>query len=347
MLRCLNPLFYRSQLLQNVPLFFQTSRPFQDMKFKSEFPFKTKNIRHWFPRHMSKGLFQMRTKLKHVDCIIEVHDARIPFSGRNQMLMDSLKGKPHVLLLNKFDLVKLTDSDVAEIHSRYHQEGIQQVHFTCCKDNPHGRVNKSVGKIMQVCLDLIDSSHQYFRAGDSNFNIMVVGIPNVGKSSLINSFRKLYLDRKAAAPVGRSPGLTKHVSFKIQVCDNPTVFLLDTPGVFKAKVGSMDEGMKLAVCNTIHDHIMGPAMVAEYLLFLLNKNGQFTYVDHFSLTEPTDSVQSLLTRIAVTDKQVQTHRYASGTGPAKLQLPNYDYAADKFLMAYREGLLGKFVLDDF
>lgn len=105
-------------------------------KFRTVFDFGGREVAHWFPGHMAKGLKQMRANLKSVDCIIEIHDARIPFSGRNPVFQDTLSAKPHLLILNKMDLADLSNKQ--RILKKLEKEGMTDVLFTdCLKQRDH------------------------------------------------------------------------------------------------------------------------------------------------------------------------------------------------------------------
>lgn len=169
---------------------------------------------HWFPGHMAKGLKQMQTKLKSVDCVIEVHDARIPVSGRNPQFEKRLGTnslKPHLLILNKMDLIDMSNKN--RIMRYYADQGIDNIIFTNCK-NPN---SKGIKSIIPKVSELIQKSERYNRSEETSYQLMVIGIPNVGKSSLINALRAKHLGRSKATPVGNIPGITQSVLEKIKV----------------------------------------------------------------------------------------------------------------------------------
>ncbi|XP_044879237.1 mitochondrial ribosome-associated GTPase 1 isoform X3 [Mauremys mutica] len=213
------------------------------------------------------GLRQMKESLRKVDCLIEVHDARIPFSGRNPAFQESLGIRPHLLVLNKMDLADLTHK--AKILERLEQEGLKNILFTnCVKD-------ENVKKVIPLITDLVSNSQRYQRVENMEYCIMVIGVPNVGKSSLINSMRRLHLKKGKASRVGGEPGITKAVLTRIQVSERPLMYLLDTPGVLAPRIESVEAGMKLALCGAIRDHLVGEGIMADYLLYTLNKQQQF------------------------------------------------------------------------
>uniref|UniRef100_A0A9J7YE54 Mitochondrial GTPase 1 n=1 Tax=Cyprinus carpio carpio TaxID=630221 RepID=A0A9J7YE54_CYPCA len=289
-------------------------------KFRKVFDFGEREVAHWFPGHMAKGLKQMRASLRKVDCIIEIHDARIPFSGRNPSFQESLDVRPHILILNKTDLADTSKKQ--SILKQLDREGVRNVLFTDCLRQRDENVKR-----------------------DRSYCLMVIGVPNVGKSSLINAVRRTYLKKGKASKVGGEPGITKAVLTKIQVCERPIIHLLDTPGVLPPRIENIETGMKLALCGTILDHLVGEDVIADYLLFSLNRLERFSYVEKYNLEEPSDDIQHVLKCIAVKLGKTKRVKAITGVGNITVQLPDYSAAAYDFIRAFRKGELGKVMLD--
>ncbi|KAF2900374.1 hypothetical protein ILUMI_05797 [Ignelater luminosus] len=227
------------------------SQRFVGEVFRSTFKTVDKDVLHWFPGHMGKGLKQMQNKLKSVDCIIEVHDARIPFSGRNTEFKYKISGiKPHILVMNKVDLIP--QEIIPQITQKLNKD-CPNVVFTNCKNQKC----KGIKSIFPLAQDLINNSDRFNRSNEEDFCIMIIGIPNVGKSSLVNSLRNRFLRKASAAPVGAVPGITRSVMNKIKMCEKPLFYMLDTPGILTPTIASTDVGLKLALCATIQDHLVG------------------------------------------------------------------------------------------
>ncbi|RLV62374.1 hypothetical protein DV515_00019380, partial [Chloebia gouldiae] len=295
---------------------------------------------------MAKGLRRMRLALRRADCLVEVHDARIsstaagepcplslrttlaplrllsiplprshiPLSGRNPALQEALGIRPHVLVLNKMDLADARRQPA--VLEQLRQRGCSHVVFTDCQRDVN--VKKS-----------------------SEHNILVIGVPNVGKSSLINSLRRLHLKKGRATAVGGEPGITKAVLSRIQVCEKPLMYLVDTPGVLPPRLGDVETGMKLALCGAIHDHLVGEDIMADYLLYTLNKQQQFRYVQHYGLGQPCDHIEPLLKHVALSQGRTQKVKVLTGTGNVNMMMLNYPAAAYEFLRDFRAGRLGR------
>uniref|UniRef100_H3C1J2 Mitochondrial GTPase 1 n=1 Tax=Tetraodon nigroviridis TaxID=99883 RepID=H3C1J2_TETNG len=308
--------------------------------FRTAFDFGGREVAHWFPGHMAKGLKQMRASLKSVDCIIEIHDQKyIPLSGRNPVFQETLDVRPHLLILNKKDLADVSDKQ--NLLKTLAKKGVKNVLFTDCLKQR----DESVQQLVPTVVEMIKSSPRFARSENTSYCLMVIGVPNVGKSSLINSLRRTYLKKGRASRVGGEPGITKAVLTKIQVCDRPIVHLLDTPGVLPPRIESVETGMKLALCGTILDHLVGEDVIADYLLYSLNRLGKFSYVEKYDLEQPSDDIQFVLKRIAVKLGKTQRVKAITGVGNVTVVVPNYTAAAYDFIRAFRKGELGQVVLD--
>ncbi|XP_062989256.1 mitochondrial ribosome-associated GTPase 1 [Elgaria multicarinata webbii] len=309
-----------------------------DASWRERFNSSGQNVAHWFPGHMAKGLKDMKSRLRVVDCLLEVHDARIPLSGRNPLLQEALGIRPHLLVLNKMDLADLTHKQ--RILESLEQQGFKNAIFTeCLKD-------ENIKKIVPRVTELIRNSKRYQRVENVETCIMVTGVPNVGKSSLINSMRRLHLRKGKASLVGGVPGITRAVLTKIQVCEQPLMFLLDTPGVLSPQIPCVETGLKLALCGAILDHLVGEEVIADYLLYTLNRQEQFSYVERYGLASPCDNVESVLKCIALHLGKTHRVKVLTGTGNVTVTAPNYNAAASEFIYSFRKGLLGKVMLDE-
>ena len=212
---------------------------------------------NWFPGHMAKTRRQIEEDLKIVDIVIELLDARIPISSQNPDLKHILKNKTVIKVLNKSDL---SDSKQNQKWKEYFaKQGIQAVIVN--SNTGHG-IDETIRKIEETMKDKLEALSEKGRTG-RKIRAMIVGIPNVGKSSFINRIAK-----KNSAEVGNKPGVTKS---KQWIRINDRVELLDTPGVLWPKFESEEVALNLSFTGTIKDDILAQTEIAYQLLkFLLN-----------------------------------------------------------------------------
>lgn len=307
------------------------------LKLRDGFKIVNKDILQWFPGHMDKGMKQMQQRLKMVDCIIEVHDSRIPFSGRNHNFQSTICAiRPHILVLNKKDL---TDpSQNPKVIAELKKQKLDHVIYTNCKDQSC----KGVTKLFPLMEDLILKSDRYNRDAIQEHVVMIIGVPNVGKSSLINALRNRYLSKGNASPVGGVAGVTRSVLHRIKISEKPPVFMLDTPGILTPSVENLEMGLKLALCSCLPDHLVGQDVIADYLLYWLNRFEKYQYVELMGLNEPTDDITEVLNVGAVKLDKYKILRQPHG---GKKLMPDVLEAARVMIKAFRKGDLGRLFLD--
>lgn len=196
----------------------------------------------WFPGHMAKARREITEKLKLVDIVLEILDARVPLSSSNPMMNEILANKPKLVLLNKANLAD--KKETRKWLAYYESLGIKALDIDLID-------NYNVKQIVPACQEVLANEIARSKEkGYSNFKIraLVVGIPNVGKSTFINTVAK----RKAAV-VGDKPGVTKSQTW-IKVNEN--LELLDTPGILWPKFENEIVGKNLALCGAIKDDIL-------------------------------------------------------------------------------------------
>ncbi|ELT91632.1 hypothetical protein CAPTEDRAFT_136843 [Capitella teleta] len=306
--------------------------------FRQSFKFVSKDVLHYFPGHMSRGLDRMQSKLKDIDLIIEVHDARIPLSCRNQQFKETLLIRPHLLIMNKID--------VGDRRQFYHAKEVlktQGDQYTIATNLAKGHNKIITQKIMPVALSILEDAPRYHRAEVDHYNMLVIGLPNVGKSTLINMWRKAQLGLGKATPAGAQAGVTMSVMEKIKVNDNPRIYLYDTPGIRPCNVADMHEGMKMALVGTIRDHLIGEDVIVDYLLYWLNKHEYFYYVIFYNMPDAVDNVYDFLGFVARSRGLNDSSSLLTG---GYMFMPNYIRAANIVLSDFRTGKLGKFNLDE-
>uniref|UniRef100_A0A663LJY7 Mitochondrial GTPase 1 n=1 Tax=Athene cunicularia TaxID=194338 RepID=A0A663LJY7_ATHCN len=275
----------------------------------------------------------LRYPFPHQCTVTLLSGTHIPLSGRNPMLQEALGIRPHVLVLNKMDLADPHRQPA--ILEQLKQQGCSHVVFADCQHD------RNVKKIIPLVAKLVSNSPRYHRAENTEYNILVIGVPNVGKSSLINSLRRLHLKKGKATAVGGEPGITKAVLTRIQVSEKPLMYLVDTPGVLPPRLGDVETGMKLALCGAIRDHLVGEDIMADYLLYTLNKWQQFGYTQRYGLAAACDDIEPVLKQVALTLGRTQKVKVLTGTGNVNVTMLNYPAAAYEFLRDFRAGRLGR------
>ncbi|UQZ87314.1 Ribosome biogenesis GTPase A [Paenibacillus konkukensis] len=228
----------------------------------------------WFPGHMTRARRQIQDKLKLIDVVIELLDARIPLSSRNPMIDEILQNKPRFVLLNKSDLA---DPDVtAKWVAYFAGEGLQALPVDAATGN-------QMKEIMARCRQLMAAKIEtQLRKGINPRAIraLIVGIPNVGKSTLINRLA----GRKIAA-TGDKPGVTKGQQW-IKV--GTEMELLDTPGILWPKFEDQQVGMRLAATGAIKEEILHPEDIAFYTLRYLTVHYGGALKERFGIDKMPD-----------------------------------------------------------
>lgn len=212
----------------------------------------------WFPGHMAKTRRKISESLNLVDAVVEIVDARIPVSSRNPDLAGIINKKPHIIVLNKCDLA---DADATEKWCKYFK---QNGKYTIVTDSKSGKgLNKFNLAVKEVLKFKLEEFAQKGMVG-KKLRIMVVGIPNVGKSSLINK-----LCKKNRASVEDRPGVTRGNQWYTV---DERLELLDTPGMLWPKFEDLTVGEHLAFCGSVRDEILDRELLAMRLAELLGKN---------------------------------------------------------------------------
>lgn len=211
----------------------------------------------WYPGHMAKTRRMIEENLKNIDVVVEILDARIPFSGRNPNFDDIIAGKPRLVVMNKYDLAdsSVTDKWIAW----YAKKGIKVIPISCASGMG---INKIAPEARELIKDKLEKAKE--KGMNRSVKIMMVGIPNVGKSTLINK-----LSGKASAKTGDRPGVTRTKQW-IRLKDG--LELLDTPGILPPKFEDQRVAVNLAYTGAIRDEIMEIELLAYSLLETLRDN---------------------------------------------------------------------------
>lgn len=226
---------------------------------------------NWYPGHMKKTMDNIRASLKLVDIVGEIIDSRIPISSKNPVIDDVLKDKPRIMILNKSDMAD--ENETKKWLSYYRKKGYGAV----VVDALH---SKGLDKIYLVAKEML--ADKFKKLEEKNLSaktirMMIVGIPNVGKSTFINSISK-----RKSAKIGDRPGVTKQVQW---IKTKNDLELLDTPGVLWPKFEDERIGLHLAFTGAIKDEIMDIENLAFRFIDELNKRDVNILKNRYNLSE--------------------------------------------------------------
>ncbi len=279
----------------------------------------------WYPGHMTKAKRAMKEDIKLIDLIIELVDARIPLSSRNPDIDDLGAGKARMVLLNKSDLA---DDRLNEQWVRYFTEkGFHVLKVNCKSGAGLKQINATV---QEACKEKIERDR---RRGILNRPVraMVVGIPNVGKSTFINAFAG-----KACAKTGNKPGVTKGNQW---IRLNKSLELLDTPGILWPKFEDQTVGLNLAFIGSINDEILNKDELAMELIKVLAERYPQALEERYQAAE-VSSCKEISGCLAILEQVARTRVCLLKGGELDLSK-----AASILLDDFRSGRLGKITLE--
>lgn len=275
----------------------------------------------WFPGHMAKTKRMIRSSLPLVDAVAEVIDARIPVSSRNPDLNTLAEGKPRIVILNKCDTAD--EQAVSRWISYYKNKGITAIPTDC-------RSGRGVNKFVPAVKAVLEDNIKKFEAKGMTgrvLHVMIVGIPNVGKSSLINRLAK-----QKKAKVEDRPGVTLNKQW-VKIADD--VELLDMPGVLWPKFEDRIVGERLAFTGAVKDDVVDIEALASRLLYILNDMYKQTLCERYKIeTFPEEDGYDILRKVGkargmlVSGGEINTER-----------------AAAAVLDEFRSGKLGRITLE--
>ena len=273
----------------------------------------------WYPGHMTKAKRQMQEDIKLIDLVIELVDARIPLSSRNPDIDELGKNKYRLILMNKSDLADPAETD--RFSAFFRSKGYYVVALDARKKNGMKQITDAV---MAACAEKIERDR---KRGIKNRPVraMVVGIPNVGKSTFINSYAG-----KAVAKTGNKPGVTKG---KQWIRLNKDVELLDTPGILWPKFEDQRVGLHLALVGSINDQILNTDELAIELIKFMKVNYPGVMAEKYAMEEVEDNVACLLS--------VAKSRNCISKGGEL----DYSKAGKLLIEDFRSGAMGRLTLD--
>lgn len=290
------------------------------MKFRSTFTIDTKVKVNWFPGHMNRIYNDLPNYMNKIDVLLEVRDCRNPISSGNPELLKFMNPSiKRIILFNKFDLCdkKKTESII--------KNNFKSNEALILSAKSQGNVRKILEKISQE---------------KKQFNLigvwcMVIGIPNVGKSSIINVLRtvgnELSKTNKITngSKIGDLPTTTRHVDY-FKISSSPNIFIMDTPGVMPPKINRYNlDFLKLSASRNISNNIVEKQWICDYILYNLNISKQDKYVSSLKLDSKTDDIKELVTQVK-----------------DKFQKQNDNEIYDLIIKKFNEGELGNITFDE-
>ena len=277
------------------------------------------DIINWYPGHMARTRRLLSDQISRCDLIIELCDARLPYSSRNPELLKMTSGKKHILFLNKADLA---DPAATERWLRYfRQQGIRAWQTT----SNNNRVKETVRMINEATADIVQKYAE--RGVRKGMKAMVIGVPNVGKSTYIN-----HLHGSGIAATGDKPGVTRSSQW---VRIGPYLELLDTPGLLWPRLNDQLAARRLCYIGSVKDDVVDLAMLAIHLLQDISAVRPDSLCERFHLTNPNLKGVDLLDAVC------------KGRGfLLKGGVPDYDRCCAVVLDEFRAGKLGRITLEE-
>lgn len=274
---------------------------------------------HWYPGHIAKAERALKEKINLVDVVIEVLDARIPLSSCYGNIKSLLGEKPRLILLNKADLVSEQELEkwIKVIEEKYE----------CPVLTSDAKNSKDLNKIVSKAVELAEPRIQALMAKGllrRSARVMVVGMPNVGKSSIINK-----LTRTSKTKVGAKAGVTRQQQW---VKVNPKLDLLDTPGIIPMKQEDQLRAKKLAFVNSVSENAYESEIVAKELLEILSIKYKAKVKAHYNLSENDELTLENISK--------------SRNWIIKGAEPDITRTSTFVLCDFRDGKMGKFILDE-
>ncbi|OLA95043.1 MAG: ribosome biogenesis GTPase YlqF [Candidatus Melainabacteria bacterium LEY3_CP_29_8] len=275
---------------------------------------------NWFPGHIAKAINELKTKLSLVDLVVELKDARIPLSSSYSELNKIIGSKPHLIILNKADLA---DNFMVKKFVEYYKNNFNTYALST---SSHNRADSKV--IVDAILKLAKPQIEKLVSRGLNprpARVMVIGMPNVGKSSFINK-----LVKKVKTKTGAKAGVTRQLSW---VRINPKLDLLDTPGIIPVKLENQLSAIKLASVNGVSENAYSHEFVASELLKILYDKYPNELMNFYKLVSDNSTID--LQMIAKSRNLL-----------IKNANPNIERAAFMVLNDFRNAKIGKFTLDE-
>ena len=274
---------------------------------------------NWYPGHMAKTKREIKEKIDLIDIVFEVVDARIPYSSKNKEIEEMTKGKPRVIVMTKIDLC---DSGKTNKWIKYYEDKDYIVIPIDLINNPNTKI---IFDKIKPLVDEINSKRKSKGLKERKARILIMGVPNVGKSTLINR-----LVGRKATNVGNRPGVTKNLEW-IRI--NEKVELLDTPGILWPKLDEEEVAYNLASMTAIKEEVLDSEDIAIYIIKKLLSDYPDNIINRYSLTK-TEDIVDILDEIG---KKIGAFRNSE---------TDYDRVYKRVIKDLQDGYLGKITFDN-
>ena len=280
--------------------------------------------------HQSKAIKRMGELSPQINLVLELRDSRCPISSNNQILENIFRSKDRIIIYTKKDMFTIPKSLLNKWHEPRNEK------FISIDTN-----RKS--DVLNIIKLLKDYHNKLYPQPPLGLRLMITGMPNVGKSTLVNQLRKFGFNNnesfKKVAQTGNMPGVTRNTSEIIRISREPEILLYDTPGVTLPHLNDIKTVLSLYLIGTLNHNEIDPIIAADYLLYIVNlSNNKSDKVFKKYLKTPTNDIYELLT--AVSKKMKNAGKIG------KNWKPNYLGSAITLIQEYRMGKLGKICMDE-
>ena len=275
---------------------------------------------NWYPGHMAKTKREIKEKLDLIDIVFEVIDARIPFSSKNKDIDELIKNKPRIIIMTKLDLCDKEETN--KWINYYEQLGYKVIPLDLINNPNMNIIYKETNEISKN----VNEKRKQKGLKERRIRALILGIQNVGKSTLINR-----LVGKKATNVGNKPGITKQLEW-IRI--NNELELLDTPGILWPKLDNREIALNLASMTAIKEEILDTEEVAIYIINTMLNLYPDNIKNRYNIKNETDIVDIL-------------DRIGTKIGAVKNKEIDYEKVYTTVLKDLREGYLGKVTFDKY
>ncbi len=276
---------------------------------------------NWYPGHMAKTKREIKEKLPLIDVVYEVVDARMPISSKVIDIDDIIKNKPRILIMTKYDMCDKSQTD--KIIKYYKEKGYSVVPVDLIKNTNVNLIIKETSKVSDIIN--VERKKKGLKPKQS-VRALVIGAPNVGKSTLINR-----LVGKKKTVTGNKPGVTKQLSW-IRVGSN--IELLDTPGILRPKLENQEHAYNLAALSSVKEEVVDLQDLSIYILHKLNELYPNYLEKRYGITTVSDDIIATL-------EEIGNRRGAKISGGEI----DYDKVYSIIIRDLKEGLIGPITLD--